>query len=61
MENEPTGIVAIEELIGLLEPLKENIFNGRFIGFKRELKSIRKNQRFVDEDMNRLWVTSYFR
>lgn len=55
--NEPTGIAAIEQLIELLEPLKEHI-HGRFVGLKGNLKALENNQRFVDEDMNRLWVTS---
>ncbi len=55
--NEPTGIAAIQKLIELLEPLKEHI-HGRFVGLKGNLKALDANQRYVDEDMNRLWVTS---
>lgn len=55
--NEPTGISAIEQIIEVLEPHKEHI-SGRFIGLKGNLKALETGQRFVDEDMNRLWVTS---
>lgn len=55
--NEPTGIRAIEELIDVLSPLSEFI-HGRFIGLKGNLTALKESMRFVDEDMNRLWVTS---
>jgi succinylglutamate desuccinylase len=55
--NEPTGVEAIEYLIDQLEPNKE-FLKGRFIGLRGNLKALEKNVRFVDEDMNRLWVTS---
>lgn len=55
--NEPTGIVAIERIIKLIEPFKE-IMNGRFLGLKGNIPALSAGVRFVDEDMNRLWVTS---
>ncbi|MEQ9264246.1 MAG: succinylglutamate desuccinylase/aspartoacylase family protein [Balneolaceae bacterium] len=55
--NEPTGIQAIEQVIDLLEPLKEHI-HGRFVGLKGNLTALKSNVRFVEEDMNRLWKTS---
>jgi len=55
--NEPTGISAIQRVIELLEPLKEHI-HGRFVGLRGNIKALEENRRFVDEDMNRLWVTS---
>jgi succinylglutamate desuccinylase len=55
--NEATGIAAVERVIDLLEPLKEHI-HGRFVGLKGNLAALDQNVRYVDEDMNRLWVTS---
>jgi len=55
--NEPTGVEAIEDVIDQLIPLKEFI-SGRFIGLRGNLKALEKNVRFIDEDMNRLWITS---
>lgn len=55
--NEPTGVEAIEDVIEQLMPLKEYI-HGRFIGLKGNLAALEKNVRFIDEDMNRLWITS---
>lgn len=55
--NEPTGVDAIEDVILQLQPLKE-FLKGRFIGLKGNLKALEDNARFIDEDMNRLWITS---
>lgn len=55
--NEATGIAAVERVIDLLDPLKEHI-HGRFVGLKGNLKALEMNVRYVEEDMNRLWVTS---
>lgn len=55
--NEATGIAAVERVIDLLDPLKEFI-HGRFVGLKGNLKALEKNVRYVEEDMNRMWVTS---
>lgn len=55
--NEPTGVTAIEEVINQLIPLKE-FLRGRFIGLKGNLAALERNVRFIDEDMNRLWITS---
>jgi succinylglutamate desuccinylase len=55
--NEPTGIESIVQVIQELEPLKEFI-HGRFIGLQGNITALENNVRFVDEDMNRLWVRS---
>ena len=55
--NEATGVSAIEDVIDLLKPLDDHI-HGRFIGLKGNLKALEQNMRYVEEDMNRLWVTS---
>lgn len=55
--NEPTGVVAIQRVIDILEPLKEEI-SGRFVGLQGNITALLQDVRFVEEDMNRLWVTS---
>ena len=55
--NEPTGIDAIQDVIETLEPLKEHI-NGRFVGLRGNMTALKNGARFIEEDMNRLWVTS---
>ncbi|MCG8372758.1 MAG: succinylglutamate desuccinylase/aspartoacylase family protein [Balneolales bacterium] len=55
--NEPTGVRAVVEVLELLKPIKEHI-HGRFIGLKGNIPALEKNVRFIDEDMNRLWITS---
>ncbi len=55
--NEPTGVIAIQRVIEALEPLKEH-FKGRFLGLQGNIAALKKDVRFIQEDMNRLWVTS---
>lgn len=55
--NEPTGIMAIRHIMEKLEPVKEQ-FKGTFIGVIGNAEAIKKKQRFIDEDMNRIWFTS---
>lgn len=55
--NEPTGINAIEQVINYLHPIKE-LLRGRFIGLQGNIAALQKKVRFIEEDMNRLWVTS---
>ncbi len=55
--NEPTGIEAIRHLLKKLEP-KKSKFHGRFMGLIGNIEALKAKQRFVDEDMNRIWFTS---
>ncbi|HCD51834.1 MAG TPA: hypothetical protein DEQ34_05270 [Balneolaceae bacterium] len=55
--NEATGVDAILRVIEMLEPIRHEM-HGRFVGLKGNLSALRQNMRFVEEDMNRLWVTS---
>lgn len=57
--NEPTGVEAIQDVIGQLEPLKEFI-HGRFIGLSGNNTALAQNVRFIDEDMNRLLGDFHF-
>lgn len=55
--NEPTGIKAIEHVLQKIQGL-EAVFKGVFIGIRGNLEALNKQQRFIDEDMNRIWFTS---
>jgi succinylglutamate desuccinylase len=55
--NEGTGVHAIERFIETIRPLK-HLIKGRFLGLKGNLPALEQNVRFMEEDMNRLWVTS---
>lgn len=55
--NEPSGVKALQNVFGLLAasqvPLK-----GRLIGIRANLRALRNEVRYVDEDMNRIWFPS---
>lgn len=55
--NEPTGIKAIEHVLEKIKGL-ENQFKGTFIGIRGNLEALSVGERFIDEDMNRIWFTS---
>lgn len=55
--NEPTGVEALEELMEMLAPYEDEV-NGCFLALKGNVEALKVNQRFIDEDMNRLWRTS---
>lgn len=55
--NEATGIKAIEHIIRVLTPHSSNL-KGRFLGLKGNIAALVGGVRYVNEDMNRLWITS---
>lgn len=55
--NEPTGIHAIQEMIDLLKPYESEL-HGTFVGLKGNIPALETGARYIDEDMNRLWITS---
>ena len=55
--NENIGIDAVEKVIEVVEK-HADFLAGRFIALKGNLPAIEKHERFIDEDMNRLWTTS---
>lgn len=55
--NEPTGIEAIRHIFEKLES-KKSEFHGRFLGLIGNIEALRKQKRYIDEDMNRIWFTS---
>ncbi|MGD1847742.1 MAG: succinylglutamate desuccinylase/aspartoacylase family protein [Salibacteraceae bacterium] len=52
--NEPFGVFAISEILNHLEGLKGQL-HGKVYGFAGNLKALESRQRYVDEDLNRLW------
>ncbi|MEZ6093861.1 MAG: succinylglutamate desuccinylase/aspartoacylase family protein [Pirellulaceae bacterium] len=52
--NEPAGVFALQDLFAQLKTLAIPI-NGRIVGLAGNLQALEQNQRFVDEDMNRVW------
>ena len=51
--NENSGVLAIKEA---LENLKPDDINGTVYGVSGNLKALESQQRFIDEDLNRLWT-----
>ena len=58
--NEMAGVKALElvfQLLALEPQFNPGFqFRGKFIGIKGNLNAIKKGQRFLDEDLNRLWT-----
>jgi len=59
--NEPAGTLALQQLFSMLraEPQKnpDFSFRGRLIGIRGNLRAIKKNQRFINKDLNRQWTS----
>lgn len=53
--NETSGIFALKDLLNNLKP---EIVNGTIYGIAGNLSALDKHQRYVDEDLNRLWTKS---
>ncbi|MGB7784979.1 MAG: succinylglutamate desuccinylase/aspartoacylase family protein, partial [Salinimicrobium sp.] len=53
--NEPSGVKALEKVFAELEKTKPEI-NGRIIGLRGNTAALKKDQRFIDEDLNRTWT-----
>ncbi|WP_420386750.1 succinylglutamate desuccinylase/aspartoacylase family protein [Roseivirga sp.] len=52
--NEPSGMLAFRNVLGILR--KEKIaIKGRVVGLAGNMAALRKHQRFIDVDMNRIW------
>ncbi|HBQ59157.1 MAG TPA: hypothetical protein DD671_05900 [Balneolaceae bacterium] len=55
--NEPSGIEAIQHIFEKLQKKKGHLHK-RFLGIIGNIQAMREGQRFIDEDMNRIWFTS---
>ena len=51
--NETSGIFALQEV---LKGINSNYLNGAVYAISGNLKALEKNQRYLDEDLNRLWT-----
>lgn len=58
--NEPAGIKALDIMFKMLEvePITNPDFRfcGQLLGIRGNLKAIKKGQRFIQKDLNRLWT-----
>ena len=58
--NEPAGVKALEYLFKMLEvePITNHNFQfrGEILGLIGNLKAFERNQRFIDHDLNRIWI-----
>ena len=52
--NEPSGIHAAERVLATLEKVRPAM-RGRFVALAGNLEALRRKQRFVDYDLNRMW------
>ena len=53
--NELAGVIALQQTFKELEGQQESLY-GEFIGIAGNLKALKKEVRFVDEDLNRIWL-----
>lgn len=53
--NEPSGVKALEKVFEELNKTKPEI-KGRIVGVKGNTAALKKDQRFIDEDLNRTWT-----
>ncbi|MCM4156113.1 succinylglutamate desuccinylase/aspartoacylase family protein [Gramella sp. AN32] len=54
--NEPSGVKALEEVFKQLHKTKPEI-KGTLLGVSGNKKALNKNQRYIDEDLNRTWTS----
>ncbi|WP_299459704.1 succinylglutamate desuccinylase/aspartoacylase family protein [uncultured Microscilla sp.] len=53
--NEPLGIEALRKVFHILERDQPN-FKGRFVGIAGNRRALAANQRYLSEDLNRIWT-----
>nr|WP_298995092.1 succinylglutamate desuccinylase/aspartoacylase family protein [uncultured Allomuricauda sp.] len=53
--NEPAGVIALRQVFEKLQGSKESL-SGEFIGVTGNLKALKEGVRFIDEDLNRIWL-----
>jgi len=54
--NEPAGVKALEQVFDILA--HSNGFKGTFLGLKANIAALKRDVRYIDEDMNRIWFPS---
>ncbi|WP_373521895.1 succinylglutamate desuccinylase/aspartoacylase family protein [Aquiflexum sp.] len=55
--NEVAGVFAFEKVFADLEKIKDKI-HGKIYGISGNLKALANNERYIKEDLNRLWTKS---
>jgi len=55
--NEPSGVIAFRRVIQRLEKC-DAPFRGRLVGIAGNLPALERGERFIDEDLNRIWQPS---
>ncbi len=55
--NEPSGVLAFQRVLERLRR-RDAPFRGRLVGFAGNLAALERGERFVDEDLNRIWQPS---
>lgn len=58
--NEPAGVLALQRVFKILAKEKPNI-KGKVVAVSGNLKALRKDVRFIDEDLNRTWTEDNIR
>jgi succinylglutamate desuccinylase len=53
--NEPAGALALQRVFARLGGRAEEV-NGQFVGLAGNVKALARNQRFLREDLNRIWL-----
>lgn len=53
--NEPAGVLALEEVLGTLESGRVSLERGTVIGIRGNLPALARKERFLEDDLNRLW------
>jgi succinylglutamate desuccinylase len=53
--NEPSGVIALQKVFKELEKTQPHI-NGTLVGISGNHKALNENQRYIDEDLNRVWT-----
>ncbi|MCB9281960.1 MAG: succinylglutamate desuccinylase/aspartoacylase family protein [Lewinellaceae bacterium] len=58
--NEPAGVLAIQRVLGLLQSASPPLsFKGKFVGLRGNVKALDLKQRYLRQDLNRLWSVQY--
>ncbi|WP_310992141.1 succinylglutamate desuccinylase/aspartoacylase domain-containing protein [Aequorivita marina] len=53
--NEPSGVIALQKVFKVLQAEKP-IINGKMIGVSGNKEALKRDVRFIDEDLNRTWT-----
>ncbi|MCW9707631.1 succinylglutamate desuccinylase/aspartoacylase domain-containing protein [Fodinibius salsisoli] len=55
--NESAGVAAVENVLAKIEQTSAP-FSGKIFAIRANLSALKKNVRYIDEDMNRIWFPS---